>query len=107
MYGAKNVMLFLRMASGVGFPYVVASWSNMLRMDIVEFHPVVGGVFGGATLKASLMCLSCVVAHLVYVLPRFKVILHYCVFSVDGGFLLSRVWHCYFIWIEFVRVYRC
>jgi len=44
-------MLFWRMASGVGFPYVVASWSNMFRMGIVEFHPVIGGVVGGATLK--------------------------------------------------------
>ena len=51
LYGALNVMLFWRMASGVGFPYVVASWSNMFRMDIVEFHSVVGGVVGGATLK--------------------------------------------------------
>ena len=84
MYSAKDVMLFWCMASGVGFPYVVASWSNMLQMDIVEFHPVVGGVVGGATLKSSLTCLSCVVARLVYVLPRFKVILHHCVFSVDG-----------------------
>jgi hypothetical protein len=61
LYGAKNVMLFWRMASGVGLPYyVVASWSKMLQMDIVESHPVGGGIVGGATLKALLTCSSSV-----------------------------------------------
>ncbi len=48
------------MVSGVGLLYVVASWLKMSRIDIVEFHPVVGGFVGGATLKASLTCSSSV-----------------------------------------------
>ena len=50
LYGAKKLTLFWRIASGVGFPYVDANWSKMLQMDTVEFHPVVGGVVGGAIL---------------------------------------------------------
>ena len=53
------------------------------------------------------MLVKCVLARSVYVLPRFKVILHHCIFSIDGGLLLLRVWHCYSIWIEFVWVCWC
>jgi hypothetical protein len=55
-------MLFWHMATatGIGLPNVVVSWSKMSRMDIVEFHPVVGGIVSGATLKASLLCLTSV-----------------------------------------------
>ena len=34
LYGAKNVMLFWRMASGVGLPYVVVSWLKMPRWTL-------------------------------------------------------------------------
>jgi hypothetical protein len=50
LYAAKKLMLFWRIVSGVGLPYVDAIWSNMLQIDIVAFHPVVGGIVGGATL---------------------------------------------------------
>ena len=63
LYGRnKNVMLFWHMATvtGIGLPNVVMSLSKMSRMDIVEFHPVVGGIVSGATLKASLLCLTSV-----------------------------------------------
>ena len=50
LYDAKKLTLFWRIASGVGFPYVDANWSKMSQIDIVAFHPVVGGVVGGVTL---------------------------------------------------------
>jgi hypothetical protein len=56
LYTAKNVRLFWRIVFGVGFPYVVASWSNISWSDIIVFHPVVGRVVGGATLNASFTC---------------------------------------------------
>ena len=57
LYGDKKVMLFCCMASEAGLLYVIASWLNMSQMVIIEFQPVVGGVVGGETLKASLPCL--------------------------------------------------
>ncbi len=50
LYTAKKLTLFWRIASGVGLPYVDANWSKMSRIYIVTFHPVVGGIVGGATL---------------------------------------------------------
>jgi len=50
LYTAKKLMLFWRIASGVGLPYADAIWSKMSRIDIVMFHPVAGGIVGGATL---------------------------------------------------------
>ncbi len=47
LYGAKKVIIFWRMASGVGRPYVFMSWSKMSFRDIDAFHPMVGGVLGG------------------------------------------------------------
>ncbi len=60
MYGARNVRLFCRIASGVGLLYVPWSWSKMSLGNIDPFHPVVGGFVAGATLKASLTCMSSV-----------------------------------------------
>ena len=50
LYAAKKLTLFWRIASGVGLPYIYANWLKMSRIDIVAFHPVVGGIIGGATL---------------------------------------------------------
>ena len=50
LYAAKKLTLFSRIVSGVGLLYVDAIWSKMSRIDIVAFHPVVGGIVGGATL---------------------------------------------------------
>ena len=60
LYAVKKLTLFWRIASGVGLPYVDAIWLKMSQIDIVAFHPVVGGVVGGATLEASLTCSSSV-----------------------------------------------
>ena len=50
LYAAKKLMLFWHIVSGVGLTYVDAIWLKMLQIDIVMFHPVVGGCVGGATL---------------------------------------------------------
>ena len=57
LYYVKKVMFFCCIASGVGLMYVVASRLKMSWMVIFEFQPVVGGVVGGGTLKASLTAL--------------------------------------------------
>ncbi len=62
LYGAKNEC----MVAGVGFPYMVASWSKMSRRDIVEFHPVVGRFDGDVTLNELLTYTSSVSYHAWY-----------------------------------------
>jgi len=50
---------------------------------------------------------ECVIACTVDVRPCFIVILFQYKFCIDGGLLLSRVWHIYSLWIDFVGVYWC
>jgi len=50
LYAAKKLTLFWRIASGVGLPYIDTICWKMLQIDIVTFHPVVGGIDGSATL---------------------------------------------------------
>ncbi len=61
------VTQFWHIVSGVGFLYVVASWSKMSQRDIVEFHPFVGRLVGGATFNALLTCASSVSYHAWYI----------------------------------------
>ncbi len=63
MYTAKNVRLFWCIVSGVGFPYVITSLSNISQSDIIAFHPVVSGVVGGTTVNALFTCASSVSKH--------------------------------------------
>jgi hypothetical protein len=50
----KNVIIFWCIALGIGRPYVFIIWSKMSFSNIDGFQLMMGGVVGGATLKALL-----------------------------------------------------
>jgi hypothetical protein len=68
LYGDKKVIMFWRMASGVRRPYDHIIWLKMLLIVIDAFHPMVGGVVAGESLKASLQCASSVLYTAQYML---------------------------------------
>ncbi len=84
--------MFWRMALGVGQPYVFIIWLKMLFRDINAFQPMVGGVVGGATLKALLMW-EHVVHCVVYVARCVIVVLLAVEGGADAECLFTRVWY--------------
>jgi hypothetical protein len=49
-----KIIIYCRMASGIGRPYVFINWSKISFSNIVTFQPTVGGVVGGGNLEGVL-----------------------------------------------------
>jgi hypothetical protein len=50
---------------------MVAGWSFVLQRDIVEFHPVIGGLVGGVTLNVLLRVCHSMLGMFFHILKKF------------------------------------